>query len=472
MRRGLWLLVLGVLAAALGVASARAAGPGTTTTGTTTSTTTAPAYVSLSLFSLPAGCVGAGAAALLPPSHPPIALGTPSASLGPSAYPASGSVLAFDSSTQSGWGCRSAKVALSSVSLFGGAVTASSVQATNGNGSVAGLAIDGSAVTVEAGQTVPVSDWGRLTLGATVGRVKAPLVLRLLRAHDSLPAGTAVAVAFAAAPLPARPTHRNQTGAQEQTIGPTGSAQQGGKGRQAQPRKPPPDYPALPYRVVVDGHLAAAARHNPVVATAMRYLGVKYTWGGASPKTGFDCSGLVQYVFGQLGVSLPHYAASQWHTPYGVYVAPNRLQPGDLVFFVGSDGTRKEPGHVGIYVGDGYLIDAPHTGTFVRIDSLKERGFANGFVGARRIVGPLHDARHLFDETKPGALAAGLPLGFLPQVTVEPLGASLGPAAAGRSGYWMWAGGGGGGGLLLLLASAGLVLRRRRTGSAAPGTAY
>jgi cell wall-associated NlpC family hydrolase len=102
---------------------------------------------------------------------------------------------------------------------------------------------------------------------------------------------------------------------------------------------------------------------------------------------GFDCSGLVKYVFGKLGVSLPHYAASQWYSPNAVWVAPSRLQPGDLVFFVGSDGTRKSPGHVGIYVDDGSIIDAPHTGSVVRIDSLNGAGYSSEYDGAKRILG-------------------------------------------------------------------------------------
>jgi murein DD-endopeptidase MepM/ murein hydrolase activator NlpD len=146
-----------------------------------------------------------------------IAVGTPAANLGPSAYPTSAPVVAFGSSSAGGLGCRGARVALESVSLFGGAVTAASVAATDGSGSVSGLVIDGAAVSATAGQTVSVGDWGRLTLGATVGRVRAPLVVRLLQARDSLPAGTTVAVAFAAAPLPAhrkpkqRPTSTQPT---------------------------------------------------------------------------------------------------------------------------------------------------------------------------------------------------------------------------------------------------------------------
>ena len=88
------------------------------------------------------------------------------------------------------------------------------------------------------------------------------------------------------------------------------------------------------------------------------------------------------------------------YSPDAVWVSPNRLQPGDLVFFIGSDGTRKAPGHVGIYVGDGYIIDAPHTGAFVRIDSLSDRWFANNYVAAKRIVAPSHPERHLADVSK------------------------------------------------------------------------
>src|SRR5262249_51104816 len=69
-----------------------------------------------------------------------------------------------------------------------------------------------------------------------------------------------------------------------------------------------------------------------VVSLALQYLGVPYVWGGATP-SGFDCSGLVQYVYAQLGVSLPHNTVAQWHDPNAVSVPRDQLQPGDLVFF-------------------------------------------------------------------------------------------------------------------------------------------
>ena len=116
-----------------------------------------------------------------------------------------------------------------------------------------------------------------------------------------------------------------------------------------------------------------------VVSIAAQYLGVPYVWAGATPN-GFDCSGLVQYVFAQLGISLPHNTVAQWHSRQAVSVPRDQLQPGDLVFFNGLD-------HVGIYIGNGYLIDAPHTGTDVRIDNLSEGWYAAKYEGARRIVG-------------------------------------------------------------------------------------
>jgi hypothetical protein len=231
--------------------------------------------------------------------------------------------------------------------------------------------------------------------------------------------------------------------------------------------RPPPDYPAGPYPFLADGSLANGAKHNAVVSIAMQYLGVPYKWGGAIPKTGFDCSGLVQYVFAQLGVSLPHYAAAQYYFPAGVWVAPSDLEPGDLVFFRGADGTRKAPGHVGIYVGDGYLIDAPHTGSAVRIDSLDEPWFADEWVGAKRIVGVMLDARRLLRRTKH---AGPLPTFRLtPQIVGPALGESQQPVTIDRIAAHtpapqaqLWTGVGSGGLLLILAVAVPYRSRRRR----------
>ena len=126
-------------------------------------------------------------------------------------------------------------------------------------------------------------------------------------------------------------------------------------------------------------NFGAQAGSGGVSSIALQYLGVPYVWAGATP-SGFDCSGLVQYVFAQLGVPLPHNAAAQWHDPRAVSVPRNDLQPGDLVFFNKLD-------HVGIYIGYGYFVDAPHTGTDVRIDSLSEGWYSANYDGAKRILG-------------------------------------------------------------------------------------
>jgi cell wall-associated NlpC family hydrolase len=128
------------------------------------------------------------------------------------------------------------------------------------------------------------------------------------------------------------------------------------------------------------GGIGGIGQSGGVVSIAAQYLGIPYEWAGASPATGFDCSGLVQYVYAQLGVSLPHNTVAQWNAPNAVPVARNQLQPGDLVFFAKLD-------HVGIYIGNGEFIDAPHTGAFVRVDSLGGAWERANYVGARRIVG-------------------------------------------------------------------------------------
>jgi cell wall-associated NlpC family hydrolase len=103
--------------------------------------------------------------------------------------------------------------------------------------------------------------------------------------------------------------------------------------------------------------------HSGAVGIAQRYLGVPYVYGGASP-SGFDCSGLAMYVYSQLGVGLSHGATDQQHSTTPVPISA--LQPGDLVFF----GNAGYSYHVGIYVGGGSMIHAPHTGAVVSYGSI------------------------------------------------------------------------------------------------------
>ena len=115
------------------------------------------------------------------------------------------------------------------------------------------------------------------------------------------------------------------------------------------------------------GHTEAAYAER-AVAIALAERGTPYRWGGSAPG-GFDCSGLVLWVYSRLGVTLPHSSYAQFG--YGRHVSRAALQPGDLVF---SNGL----GHVGIYVGDGMFVHAPHTGARVRVDSVAEYGFDGG----------------------------------------------------------------------------------------------
>ena len=116
------------------------------------------------------------------------------------------------------------------------------------------------------------------------------------------------------------------------------------------------------------------ATHSSVVSIALQYLGVPYVWGGASP-SGFDCSGLTMYAYAKVGVYLPHNAAMQYGM--GTPVSRSQLAPGDLVFFNGLS-------HVGMYIGGGRFVHAPHTGDVVKISSLSEYWYAATYVGARR----------------------------------------------------------------------------------------
>jgi len=118
------------------------------------------------------------------------------------------------------------------------------------------------------------------------------------------------------------------------------------------------------------------ARQAKVVTYARHLLGVRYSYGGSSPRSGFDCSGFTRFVFAHFGVSLPHYSVAQFSR--GHRVGRAALKPGDLVFFDGL-------GHVGIYVGHGRFIHAPHTGTRVSVEPL--RGwYSSRFTGARRVI--------------------------------------------------------------------------------------
>lgn len=117
--------------------------------------------------------------------------------------------------------------------------------------------------------------------------------------------------------------------------------------------------------------LPSGSGNAAAASIAMQYLGVPYVWGGASP-SGFDCSGLASFAFAQIGKSVPHYTGAIWAA--FPKVPSDQLQPGDMVFFHGL-------GHMGIYIGGGQFVHAPHTGDVVKVSSLATY---SGYVGAVR----------------------------------------------------------------------------------------
>ena len=141
---------------------------------------------------------------------------------------------------------------------------------------------------------------------------------------------------------------------------------------------------ALSYGDAQARHDPAPPRPNPrptigtrAAAIALKAVGIPYRWGGASPANGFDCSGLVYWAYGRLGIPVPHSSYALYSR--GRWVARSRMKAGDILFFSGL-------GHVGIYIGRGRMIHAPHSGTNVQVVSLGRSSYGGRLVGVRRLV--------------------------------------------------------------------------------------
>ena len=123
---------------------------------------------------------------------------------------------------------------------------------------------------------------------------------------------------------------------------------------------------------------SSSGKGASVVATAKKYIGCKYVYGGSSP-SGFDCSGFTSYVYKQFGVSLNRTAAGQYSN--GVAVSRSNLQPGDLIMF-GKSGIS----HVAIYIGGGKIVHAANPSRGVTTDTINSGYYNNNYVGARRVI--------------------------------------------------------------------------------------
>ena len=270
----------------------------------------------------------------------------------PYSYPADGSLVRVGSATTSATG-----VTLRDVTLLGGRVYASRVfvPARGSRGArVDGLIVDGLAAASAENALIPLGG-GDYVVVLQTARIANSVGLVGLRVSSG---GNEVVVAPAAAAQPSR-------------------ARSNGR------------WSLLGFATLPSGHgttvlepfptlLSASASGVRAVQLALQFLGVPYVWGGATP-AGFDCSGLVMYVYGQLGISLTHYTGAQFHE--GAPVPIDQLLPGDIVFF---DASARGPQHEGLYIGNGQFVQAPHTGDVVKISSLADPAYALRYVGAVR----------------------------------------------------------------------------------------
>jgi cell wall-associated NlpC family hydrolase len=128
-------------------------------------------------------------------------------------------------------------------------------------------------------------------------------------------------------------------------------------------------------------HLQAEGAGSEILLYTMGLLDVSYQFGGSNPEAGLDCSGLVSYIYlNAVGVRLPHNAAQI--AGLARPINTDALRVGDLVFF----NTMNRPfSHIGIYIGDGKFVHAPHTNSAIRVDRLDNRYFAAHFEGARSL---------------------------------------------------------------------------------------
>jgi NlpC/P60 family protein len=286
------------------------------------------------------------------------------AGAGAYSYPEDGSVLRIGSARVT-----AASVELRDVTMFNGRLTVRRLVVPSrglGGARVDGLVVDGTGYVVGPNALIPLGGGSyvvALQEAVSPGRTGSGLVA--LRAYVSDPSlglapGTQLLVGLARA---AHPTVSSGGAAAVLGLPQLPAAQASLAG--------------VPAFVIPD--LPTNTLGGQALALAYRFLGVPYIWAGASP-SGFDCSGLTMYVYGQLGIKLGHYTGFQYYQ--GRRVPREQLQAGDLVFFrANSSGV---PQHEGMYVGNGAFIHAPRSGDVVKISSFFEARYALSYVGAVR----------------------------------------------------------------------------------------
>src|SRR4030095_9044085 len=143
----------------------------------------------------------------------------------------------------------------------------------------------------------------------------------------------------------------------------------------------------LPPEILGPVQDAIAAGNGPgpkalaAIQEASKHLGTDYVWGGSTPQTGFDCSGLMQWAYAQSGIQIPRVTYTQIEAPHGTELAAwAALRPGALVFFAASGDVH----HVGMFLGGDKFLHAPSTGDVVKVSSLSEPYYSGQFVGGRR----------------------------------------------------------------------------------------
>src|SRR5690349_1926485 len=154
----------------------------------------------------------------------------------------------------------------------------------------------------------------------------------------------------------------------------------------------PPPAPVVRAPIVFGSPQAFSPEAQDVLFRALGLVGTPYRWGGNTPDSGFDCSGLIGYVYRDMaGISLPR-TTREMISMQAANVGKEGLQTGDLIFFATNGGSQVS--HAGIYVGEGRFVHAPATGGTVKLDSLSKAYWQRAYLSAKRVLQPEHLARN------------------------------------------------------------------------------